>query len=194
MKETATYSPISKPKTWKRRVPKYDKNQVKLFMPFIRKIQQEEMKELDKEIIEERKHDEEFYQKEKMQAEVHSIKVQLVEQNIDNLKKRKRELFLKLKNIQEAQMKKKQEEELKNEILQQKLEEEKRNPYYDRRPNVPPIMGSSYRQESQSPITPIMNRSPFQSSSNSSYYYQESQNYQPPTSQNYYQQPPQQIL
>jgi hypothetical protein len=182
-KPTTNPSPIGKAKTWKKKVPKYDKNQVKQFMPFIRKIQEEEMKEIDKEILEERKHDEEFYQKEKMQAEVHQLKITMVEENIDKLKKKKKDLFLKLKNIvdtdQETQIKKKQEEELKNEIYQQKLEEEKRNQqYYERRQNVS-IMGTPTKSPlGQGPSS--MLRSPLSGQPSQSYYFPEQQqNYQP---------------
>jgi hypothetical protein len=195
-KPTTNPSPIGKAKTWKKKVPKYDKNQVKQFMPFIRKIQEEEMKEIDKEIIEERKHDEEFYQKEKMQAEVHQLKITMVEENIDKLKKKKKDLFLKLKNIvdtdQETQIKKKQEEELKNEIYQQKMEEEKRNQqYYERRQNVS-IMGTPTKSPlGQGP--PSILRSPLGQSplGSQSYYFpvEQSQNYQQQPSVLEHQQP-----
>lgn len=109
-----------KPRKWKKKIPGIEKNKIKVWMPYIREIQEQEKKEIDKEFHEETIEDTKETEQEKIESQIYEKNINEAEEKLNQLKSEKHKLFLLLKNMIEEE-----EEKKKIELIKQKQKEEK---------------------------------------------------------------------
>lgn len=115
----------TKTKSRKWKIPGVEKNKIKVWAPYIREIQDQEKKEMDKELYEERIDDTKQSEQEKLESQLYEKNITEAEEKLNELKSEKHKLFLLLKKMIEEEEEKKKQEYLKQKIIEEREREEK---------------------------------------------------------------------
>jgi hypothetical protein len=100
-----------KPRKWKKKIVPIEKNKVKVFTPYMLKIQEQERKELTKDLFDGNSEDSELIKKERLDAQIYEKNLSEAENKLAALKNEKHRLFLLLKNCISEGTKKQEEVE-----------------------------------------------------------------------------------